>query len=264
MLVKNMRIFFLQCMNEIRKELFLIWSYRVQWIFEIVALILFFFFLSRINLSFSQFSFEYSLINYATWFYAILIIGDIGGKLANEMRSGTFEILCLAVIPIFWILLARIFASIIRATALFFLLVVPLALIFSVPVSFQHLQLFFKVFCGLLPSLLGLSFLLGSITLIIKEVGSIINIVNNSILFLSGGFVPFSAFPKWVVFIANHLPTTQAMTIFRNHLMFQNDLLFNKEMTILIVHSFLYLIIGVLLFLSCEKKVRLAGTLGHY
>lgn len=261
-----MRIFFLHFINEVRKELFLIWNYRVQWVFEVIALILFFFFLSRINIPPNQpiHSFELSLINYATWFYAILIIGDMGGKLANEMRTGTFEVLCLAAIPIAWILVARIFASIIRATTLFLLLIVPLALLFSIPVPLQHFQLFFKVFCGLLPGLLGLSFLLGGITLLIKDAGPIVNIVNNSILFLSGGFVPLDSFPKWVITLTKYLPTTQAITIFKNHLVFNKTIFFGNEMAILLVHSLLYLTVGVLAFLYCEKRVRMAGTLGHY
>lgn len=257
-----MRNFCLHSINEIRKEFFLIWSYRIQWAFEILALTLFFFFLSYINLTQSG---ELYLINYAIWFYATLIIGDMGGKLANEMRTGTFEQLCLASIPMTWILTARIFASIIRATVLFFLLIVPLALFFSIPVSFQHILLFFEVFFLLIPGLLGLSFLLGGITLLIKDAGPIVNIVNNSMLFLSGGFIPLSAFPGSVRAFATHLPTTQAITIFKNQLegtVGENSIY--GDMTILLGYSLLYLIVGVLFFLYCEKRVRIAGTLGHY
>jgi ABC-2 type transport system permease protein len=257
-----MRYFCLHALNEIRKEFFLIWSYRIQWAFEILALILFFFFLSRMNPTHSG---ELSLINYAIWFYAILIIGDMGGKLANEMRTGTFEQLCLGVIPMAWILTARIFASIIRATVLFLLLIIPLAVLFSIPVPFQHMLLFFEVFCGLIPGLLGLSFLLGGITLLIKDAGPIVNIVNNSILFLSGGFIPLSAFPGWATAFATHLPTTQAIAILKNKLggSIRGNSIYG-DMTILLGYSLLYLIVGILSFLYCERRVRIAGTSGHY
>src|SRR3972149_9469158 len=90
--------FYYIAINEIRKELLLVWSYRIQWLCEIIALMLFFFFLSRVNYALLSFGnhFELSLMSYATWFYAILIIGDMAGKLANEMRAGTFEQISLA------------------------------------------------------------------------------------------------------------------------------------------------------------------------
>lgn len=254
--------------NEIRKELLLVWSYRIQWFFEIVALSLFFFFLSRMNYAFTKDSnLEFSLISYATWFYAILIIGDMSGKLANEMRTGTFEQINLAVVSMPWILTARVFASIIRATAIFLLLTIPLVTLFSIRTSFQNIVLFFTVFMGLLPGLLGLSFLLGGITFILKQAGPIINVVNNTLLFLSGGFVPLDTFPNWVVTITKHLPTTQAISIFRNSI--QNSkhsfFLFEQvEMSNLLVHSFVYLMIGLLAFLYCEKRAKSSGSLGHY
>lgn len=254
--------------NEIRKELLLIWSYRIQWLCEIIALTLFFFFLSRMNYAFiKDNNLEFSLISYATWFYAILIIGDMAGKLANEMRAGTFEQISLAVVSMPWILTARVFASIIRATALFLLLIIPLATLFSIHISFQNIGLFFAVFMGLLPGLLGLSFLLGGITFILKEAGPIINIVNNTLLFLSGGFVPLDTFPNWVVTVTKHLPTTQAISIFRNSIQGSAHSFFpfaKVAMGNLVIHSCAYLMIGLLAFLYCEKKAKSAGSLGHY
>lgn len=260
--------FYYIAINEIRKELLLVWSYRIQWICEIVALTLFFFFLSRMNYAFSKDSdLEFSLMSYATWFYAILIIGDMAGKLANEMRTGTFEQISLAVVSMPWILVARVFTSIIRATALFLLLMIPLATLFSIHISFHNIGLFFVVFGGLLPGLLGLSFLLGGITFILKEAGPIINIVNNTLLFLSGGFVPLDTFPSWVVMITKYLPTTQAINIFRVNRQLSTHSFFpfsNSGISSLVVHSFIYLLIGLFAFLYLERKAKSEGTLGHY
>jgi hypothetical protein len=77
-------------LNEIRKEMLITWSYRIQWFFEFTGLIMFFFFLSRINY-FLNSSLDISFLTFSIWFYAILIIGDVGGKIAGEMRTGTFE-----------------------------------------------------------------------------------------------------------------------------------------------------------------------------
>lgn len=258
-------------LNEVRKEFLLIWSHRIQWVCEIFCLILFFFFLTRINPyhqnSDKDFFLELYLVNYAIWFYAVLIIGDVGGKLANEMRTGTFEQICLAVIPMIWILIARIFASIVRATMLFFLLIIPLALLFSIQISFQHANLFFRIFFCLIPGLFGLSFCLGGITLLTKEMGSIFNAINNTLLFLSGSFVSLDSFPGWIASFAKCLPTTQAISIFRNQVQNTRTLPssgLNGEIWNLIGTSLLYLVIGLLIFFLCEKKAKLLGTLGHY
>lgn len=256
--------FYHSIINEIRKELLLVWSYRIQWLCEIISLMLFFFFLSRVNLVGDK-QLEFSLMSYATWFYAVLIIGDMGGKLAGEMRTGTFEPICLAIVPILWILIAKTVASIVRSTVLFCLLIIPIVILFSIHISLPNILMFFTVFLGLIPGLLGLSFLLGGITLIVKDASPIVNIVNNTLLFLSGGFIPLDTFPKWIGSITEHLPTTQAIKIFNTAQIGSPFIsLLNKATGNLVVHSLVYLIIGLLTFFYCEKKAKLTGTLGHY
>ena len=72
-------------LNELIKELLIVWSYRLQWVGEIVSLIIFFMFL--FNLTNET---EYAAISYCLWFYSILIIGDISGKISVDMKAGAF------------------------------------------------------------------------------------------------------------------------------------------------------------------------------
>jgi hypothetical protein len=54
-------------------------------------------------------------VAYGIWFYSVLIIGDISGKVSLKMRSGTFEQIYLSSIPIPMIFLSKIITSIFRA-----------------------------------------------------------------------------------------------------------------------------------------------------
>ena len=100
-------------LNELIKELLIVWSYRLQWVGEIVSLIIFFMFL--FNLTNET---EYAAISYCLWFYSILIIGDISGKISVDMKAGTFEQVYLSIVPFKKLLIAKILSSIIRSTVL--------------------------------------------------------------------------------------------------------------------------------------------------
>src|SRR5690242_18248310 len=110
--------------NEIKKEFFNTWSYKWQWIGEFVSLIAFFFFLRALTQEVQM-----TGVSYCIWFYSVLIIGDISGKISMEMRSGTFEQIYLSSISPWVLFISKVIASILRALAVaaFFLALLGLA-----------------------------------------------------------------------------------------------------------------------------------------
>lgn len=238
--------------NEIKKEILTSWSYRLQWLGEFLSLLIFFMFL--INLTEEK---QIAAISYCLWFYSILIIGDISGKISTEMKSGTLEQIYLSIIPIPFLFFTKVISSIVRASLIMgglFILLWGLGYlaIFNLPIKIV-------VFATALitPGLFGLSLILGGLTILLKDIGWIINIVNNSLLFLSGIFIPLKTFPQWLQHIAQTSLITKAVEIINNNSITSNWFL-------LFINSFCYLLFGFIIFLCCEKRAKLTGTLGHH
>lgn len=238
--------------NEIKKEILTAWSYRIQWLGEFLSLLIFFIFL--ITLTQEK---QIAAISYCLWFYCVLIIGDVSGKISIEMKSGTLEHIYLSTIPIPFLFLAKIISAIIRSSIIMgglFILLWSLGYVAVFNLPIDHV-----IYATILitPGLFGLSLILGGLTIILKDISWMINIINNSLLFLSGIFIPLESFPTWLQDLAHRSLITKAVEIIKSDYVLSNWLL-------LFIISFSYLIFGFIVFLYCEKKAKLDGTLGHY
>lgn len=237
--------------NEIKKEILTAWSYRFQWFGEFLSLLIFFIFL--IALAREK---QVAGISYCLWFYSILIVGDISGKISTEMRSGTFEQIYLSAIPIPFLLLAKVFSAIVRSfiiMASLFILIWSLGYINISNINYLSLAFILLI---ITPGLLGLSLFLGGLTILLKDTGWMLNILNNSLLFLSGIFMPIESLPTWLQYVSDLSLITQAIEFIK-----VSD---HSNESHLLVISFFYLFLGIIVFLFCEKKAKLKGSLGHY
>lgn len=235
--------------NEIKKEFLNTWSYRWQWFGEFISLFAFFFFLNMLTQK------TEAGVAYGIWFYSVLIIGDISGKVSLEMRSGTFEQIYLSSIPIPMIFLSKIITSIFKA----FIIMTTLLMLFWT-FGYVHLSYFnYNIFYALMmitPGLFGISLLIGGLTILLKDTGWLINIINNGFLFLSGIFLPLDSLPHQLQKISSMIPTTQAISSL-------NEFSLNDFFMIMIL-NFSYLGLGIFCFFLCERKAKIKGILGHY
>lgn len=245
-------MFFLKILwNEIKKEVLTAWSYKLQWLGEFLSLIIFFLFL--ISMTKER---QIAGVSYCLWFYSILIIGDISGKISSEMRSGTFEQVYLAVIPIPFLLLAKVISAIVRSFIIMGGLFVLLWSLGYINLSILEVTRIIYIMIIVSPGLLGLSLLLGGLTILLKEIGWLINIINNSLLFLSGIFIPIENLPNWFQYISCMSIISSAVDCVKtNH---------NENEFFLYIVSVIYFLIGSMVFLYCEKKAKLRGCLGHF
>ena len=244
-------MFFKIMWNEIKKEILTVWSYRLQWLGEFISLLIFFIFL--ITLTKEK---QIAGINYCLWFYSILIIGDISGKISTEMRSGTFEQIYLSALPIPFLLFAKAISAIVKSFLIMGSLFSLLWCLGYIAISGLPIT---KLTCTILiitPGLFGISLLLGGLTILLKDVGWILNIINNSLLFLSGIFMPIESFPIWIQYVSQ----ISLITIAIDFIQLSHS---SNELSLYIV-SFIYLVFGSGVFLYCEKKAKLKGCLGHY
>lgn len=194
---------------------------------------------------------------YSIWFYSILIIGDISGKVSLEMRTGTFEQMYLSSISIPILFIAKALVAILRA---FLIMTSLLAFFWSFGyVNFSLLQ--YKTIYILIITtigLFGISFFICGLTILIKDTSWLINIVNNGLLFLSGIFLPLDFFSSQLQRVLLMIPTTQAIKS-----LYQQIDLFNDLIPMIFLNS-IYFILGISFFLFCEKKAKMKGILGHY
>lgn len=244
-------MFFKVIWNEIIKEILTAWNYRLQWLGEFISLLVFFIFLIAV----AQEK-QIAGVSYCLWFYSILIIGDISGKIATEMRSGTFEQIYLSAVPIPLLLLAKVISAIVRSAIIMGSLFILLCSLEYIDLSnLPALKLAF-VLLIVTPGLFGLSLFLGGLTILLKDIGWMLNVLNNSLLFLSGIFMPTESFPRWLQCVSQMSLITKAIECTKIT-GYSNELF-------LFVLVFIYLSLGIIMFLLCEKKAKLMGSLGHY
>lgn len=245
--------FFRITWNEIKKEMLTTFSYKFQWVGEFLSLAIFYFFLSKLSNRL-----EFSAFSYCLWFYSMLIVGDISGKISTEMKLGTFEQVYFATYPIPIMLLAKMLASIVRSGLLMICLLLLLINNGSFDVlQFLNVNIYLSVFF-ITPGLFGIGLLIGGLTLLLKDAGWMLNIINNCMLFLSGIFISTDVFPYWIQKIAVIIPTTQAIQLIKQ----ENVYLMNWVALSLI--SLAYLALGGLVFFFCSKKAKSQGLLAHY
>lgn len=245
----NMFLFCYLVKNEILKELYTSFSYRLQWLGELLGVTIFYFYLSYISVG-RGFSFD----SYSIWFFSIALIGDLSGKIANEMNLGIFEQNYLSIFSIKKLFIAKIAASIVR---IFSILIILQIMHFFV--SFQTIAVSsYLIMLAILPSLIGISFMLTGLTLILKDIGWLINILNNSLLFISGMFFASELFPKWIKSISFLFPTRLGYEFYNPTL--------SPEWIIFMFcfQSCIYPLIGSIVLRFSETKARLSGCSGFY
>jgi hypothetical protein len=235
--------------NEIIKELKITLTYKFQWFGELLAISIYYFYLSHAN-----FTTHFSIDGYFIWFYSIILIGDLGGKIANEMKMGTFEQNYLSVFSLKTLFAAKLSASLIRATAILLVLQI---LFYTSSNNFVSIQAFF-VLLLLLPSLIGIAFFLAGLTVLFKEIGWLSNILNNSLLFLSGIFISMELFPIWIHNFSLLFPTTLAKLIL------SSSSILEFPLKIYLLQSLLYPLLGSLVLIFSERQARKSGAISNY
>jgi len=113
----------------------------------------------------------------------------------------------------------------------------------------------------------GFGFATAGITLIYKQTASFTNLVNNSLAFLNGSFLPVEAMPRWLGLIARTLPSTQGIVVLRRIVLEDRSLAFvwqDRSLVWLLVHSTLYATAGWAVFTACESAAKRQGSLGQY
>ena len=253
--------------NETYKRLLIIRTYKFDMLMQLVTVGLIFLGASFL-LQGGQFNPSQSasiLLGYVVWFYARIVIMSTSGDLVGEAQAGTLEQMYMSPIAPGLLLLGRMFALLVSTTFLVILptLCITLLLGIHIPLRWEGIPVLLITLAGLF----GFTLILSGAALVFKQISELADLVQNTLLFLTGSLLPISRFPTWLAAIAKTLPITQGIIVLRNVVLNGQSLSSSwsdQSLVWLLVHSTIYISAGWIIFKWCEHFARKQGSLGQY
>lgn len=201
---------------------------------------------------------ESLIVGYMVWVFSLFTYQQITLNITTEATQGTLEQLYLASTGYIKIALYRLLASFI----LHFIINVALLFILMLTTGkFLHLDI-----VSILPLLFlsltgvaGIGLALGGLALIFKKIQSFLQLIQFFFIFLIaapvGNYAILKIFP---LSLGNELIQQVMVSKLRITQMINLDLVY------LIINSFIYLALGLIIYKACEKIAMRKGLLSHY
>lgn len=199
------------------------------------------------------------IIGYVLWALVLFILGDIAGGLQNEARTGTLEQLFLSPYSASRVFLTRAIAS------LSLNLLINLSILVLI-ITFTGSQLTFPPtlilpLATVLLGAYGISFAMGSLALLLKQVQQLLSIFQFALLFLFTA--PVETWTGGAQILGWLLPMTPGAGLLRD-VMARGEGLDATRMAIALLNGLAYLALGLLLFRLAECETKRRGKLGGY
>ncbi len=258
----------LQCLlNEIYKGLLISWHYRFNMINEFIALGINFtgtvFLMNAGNTDLSAFG--PSLVGFIVWVYASYILNVSYTHIMLEGRSGTLEQMYMSPVSPVIVFLGATLSTIIAATA--WILMISSAIMFVcniwIPFNLQALPLLLITISGIF----GFGLSVAGAALVYKNISGFSDLMSTVLFYLNGSMLPIENMPITLQYVARSLPTTQGIIVLRKVLFEHQSLRAlweSGELKYLILHSSLYILIGLVVFYACQRIAKRKGLLGQY
>jgi ABC-2 type transport system permease protein len=115
--------------------------------------------------------------------------------------------------------------------------------------------------------LFGFGYFVAGLTIVFKQIGTFVNMLQNLLLFFGGVLLPVDVLPPGVAAFARTLPTTQGIVVLRRVVFGGQslaDVWASGDLPWLILHSALYFTLGWLFYDRCEAIAKRQGSLGQY
>lgn len=201
---------------------------------------------------------QFVIVNYIFWYFAMMTLQSIGWTISNEAMRGTLEQLYMSPVSPWKILLSRLSGMIlIHFSIVIFLLFV------SMMTAGEWLNLNLGAIIPILlltiASMIGVSFIIAGLAIIFKQIDAFLQILQFIIAGLT--FIPLSVAPYMVV-----APFVKGVDMTRQ-VMIEGYALTDfsaMDYTWLIANALVYGVIGIGVYISCERFAKKKGMLGHY
>jgi ABC-2 type transport system permease protein len=262
-----MKTLLVALLGEIRKGLLISWTYKVNQLISLLTLGFIFyiivFFMGGGNPDPEQIA--SSLVGYLVWMYVIAALGDLTYGLRGEITSGTLEQLSMSQAPVWFLLIGRVITNLMITSLQVIVMGAVVLAVIDVPINFQPEALLALgiTFIGVL----GFGYIIAGAMLIFKQIESLNNLFNNALAFFNGTFLPISAFPAWLASISMLLPSTLGIIVVRAITLDGKTLAETWQdgsLVALTINSVVYLLVGLGVFMFCERIAKNRGSLGQY
>jgi ABC-2 type transport system permease protein len=262
-----MRTLLVALLGEVRKGLLISWTYKGNQLISLLTLGFIFyiivFFMSGGKPDPEQIA--SALLGYLVWMYVASALGDLTYGLRGEINAGTLEQLSMSQAPVWFLLIGRVIANLVITSVQVILMGAIILSIIDVHINYRTAALLALgiTFIGVL----GFGYIIAGAMLIFKQIESLNNLFNNALAFFNGAFLPISAFPAWLASISMVLPSTLGIIVVRAIALEGKTLAETWQdgsLLALIINSVIYLLIGLGVFIYCERVAKNRGTLGQY
>lgn len=199
------------------------------------------------------------IVGYVLWTLVIFIVNSVAISLQVEAQTGTLELLFLSPFGASRVLLVRAIASLILNLVLMLSILLLIIVLTKRHLNFPPSLLL--PFITIILGAYGLAFMIGSLALLFKRIGQLLGIFQFMLLFLL--MTPAESWTGSLWILRLLLPMTLGAGELRN-LMVHNQSLDLSVFALALLNGLVYLVCGLVVFRSCERKAKLQGILGGY
>lgn len=203
------------------------------------------------------------LVGWLSWIIASDCMSELPDAVSEEAQAGTLEQLCLTPLPLWLLLALRSLAYLVGVGIRGLIAALILFFIVAPPSSVPSLLIIFLVS---LVGAYGLGFIFAGLALVFKRVEALTGLVFSLMIFFTGSLVGLERLGVWYQVLKFAFPLTWGISLMRSLVQGVSlaDLWGNGELAGLIVHSLVYLLLGLGIFAWGYHQARAKGTLGHY
>ncbi len=212
---------------------------------------------------------ESPLLGFMIWFFGMKAVDHMQLMLSEEARSGTLEQMCMTPAPMGGVLLGRSLGTLVVAAVQASIVGSVIVLLLRMPVAFDLPVVLTAAlpFALTMIGLFGFGYFVAGLTIVFKQIGGVVNMLQNVLLFFGGVILPVDVLPPAVAAFARTLPTTQGIHVLRQVVFGRlslSDVWASGDLPWLVVHSALYFTLGWLFYARCEALAKRQGSLGQY
>ena len=264
--------------NEVYKGLIAGWSERVQILIELPLFIVFFLLFAvltgrgeevaasgEFSLSFDTERTSWLFVGFVAFAFFYLQSVKLFWRLLGEIQSGTLEQVHLSPLPS-WLVVAagRVVAAMIET-------VFVVSMMFAITSLFVDLDIPRRVeatlpLLFLIAASVGYSLALGGLTLILKRVEMLADLMLVPVWVASGMFIPLDAMPGWLATFGRIMPITHPLQSLRR-VLFEGgsfEVAWGDGGLVWVVASAVaWLLIGIFVFGAGERVAKSRGNLAH-
>ena len=209
------------------------------------------------------------LLGYLVWFFGLKAVEHMAFMLSEEARAGTLEQMYMTPAPMGLVMLGRSLGTMAVAAVQAAIIAGGIVLLLRLPVVLDPPVVLAgaPIFALTMVGLFGFGFVVAGLTIVFKQIGTLVNMIQNLLLFLSGALLPIDRLPPAVATFARTLPTTQGIAVLRDVVFGGHSLAdawADGSLPWLAVHSALYFTLGWLFYTRCEAIAKRQGSLGQY